>query len=60
MDLDAEYGSLVEASGTPRPASAFSGIQWVQGGSNGTRNFALAFGCADSSNHPAVVVLRAL
>jgi hypothetical protein len=31
-----------------------------KGGSNGTRNSALAFGCADPGHHPAVVVLWSL
>jgi hypothetical protein len=33
---------------------------WFGGEENGTRNFAVAAGCADPDHHPVVVVLRPL
>jgi hypothetical protein len=33
---------------------------WIEGDENGTRNFALAAGCAYPDHHPVVAVLRPL
>jgi hypothetical protein len=51
---------FVHSEGTRRIASRSLMRHWFGGDENGTRNFALAAGCAYPDHHPAVAVLRPL